>query len=194
MTGRYISRAAAKSAAGIGTPDITRAHNRAISGFFVCEARPHLRIMVGRAGASTDAPGSLVTGSSNPVRLTTPRLEPLAGELSQLTREDARSWQPNTVIPRIPVSSHLTPPALPHGFTVSTPWRSICRSSCLTVRTPCRLCVSLRYSAISQTISPPSSAISPPARNSPCNASTRGAPLAPAGFIVYPHRRRAPHA
>ncbi|WP_416041845.1 ash family protein [Edwardsiella ictaluri] len=40
----------------------------------MCEARPHLRIMVGRAGASTDAPVSMFAGSSNPVRLHHPEI------------------------------------------------------------------------------------------------------------------------
>lgn len=104
MTGGYISRAAAKSADGIGTPVITRAPHRAYRGFFVGEARPHLRIMVGRAGQPQGWPGSLVAGSSNPVRLTTPSLEPLAGELSTPTREDAPSWQPFTTSSRTPAS------------------------------------------------------------------------------------------
>lgn len=49
-------------------------------GFFVCGARLHLS-MVGRAGEPKGSPGSLLTGSSNPVRLTTSqRLEPLGGD------------------------------------------------------------------------------------------------------------------
>ncbi|TNL01526.1 hypothetical protein CYD30_28005 [Kosakonia cowanii] len=88
----YISGAPAKSGAGICTPVITLAHDRA-SGFFVCDAQPHLRIMVGRAGQPEGWPGSSVTGSANPVRLTTPEICTSGGELFNLTLEDASSWQ-----------------------------------------------------------------------------------------------------
>ncbi|EIC3198020.1 ash family protein [Salmonella enterica] len=86
----YISPAPHKTGAGIGTPLLTLAHNRA-SGFFTCDALPHFRIMAGRTGPLSGGPGSSVTGSSNPVRLATQSLEPLGGELSQLTLE-ALSW------------------------------------------------------------------------------------------------------
>lgn len=49
-------------------------------GFFVCGARLHLS-MVGRAGEPKGSPGSLLTGSANPVRLTTSqRFAPLGGD------------------------------------------------------------------------------------------------------------------
>nr|WP_071591683.1 ash family protein [Pantoea agglomerans] len=85
--GSYSSSAAAKSAAGIGVLEIIKAHNRA-SGFFVCIARLHLS-MVGRAGASKDAPGALVTGYANPVRLTTNEIGVSRGEFSKITKEAA---------------------------------------------------------------------------------------------------------
>ncbi|MGT3346753.1 ash family protein, partial [Yersinia enterocolitica] len=92
ITGRYISPAVAKSAAGIGVPEIKRAHNRA-SGFFMRKARPRFRTMVGRAGAPSGAPVSLLSGYANPVRLTTlKRLASLGSELTQTTKEVA-SWQ-----------------------------------------------------------------------------------------------------
>ncbi|WP_241517516.1 ash family protein [Serratia marcescens] len=50
----YISCAAAKSAVGIGVPDINRRMNR-VSGFFVRKAQPHLN-MVGRAGEPKGSP------------------------------------------------------------------------------------------------------------------------------------------
>ncbi|EBU5257406.1 hypothetical protein CYO14_23125, partial [Salmonella enterica] len=80
-----------KTGAGIGTPLTKQAHNRA-SGFFMC-ASSHLCIMVGRTGEPKGSPGSCLAGSSNPVRLTTPSLEPLGGELSQLTKQGYPSWQ-----------------------------------------------------------------------------------------------------
>ncbi|ELZ8462936.1 ash family protein [Escherichia coli] len=91
----YISAAPHKTGAGIGTPLTTKAHNRA-SGFFVRTVSPRLfrtRIMVGRMGPTSVGPGSLVAGSSNPVRLTTPSLEPLDGEFSKLTTKEATPWQ-----------------------------------------------------------------------------------------------------
>ncbi|HCX4318125.1 TPA: ash family protein [Escherichia coli] len=91
----YISAAPHKTGAGIGTPLTTKAHNRA-SGFFVRTVSPRLfrtRIMVRRMGPTSVGPGSLVAGSSNPVRLTTPSLEPLDGEFSKLTTKEATPWQ-----------------------------------------------------------------------------------------------------
>ncbi len=107
----YISAAPHKTGAGIGTPLTTYAHNRA-SGFFMCEALPHLfriRIMVGRTGPTLVGPESCVAGSSNPVRLTTPSLEPLDGEFSQLTTYEATSWQTanSTALSRSVVTSRL---------------------------------------------------------------------------------------
>ncbi|HEI6728166.1 TPA: ash family protein [Yersinia enterocolitica] len=92
ITGRYISPAAAKSAAGFRSSEIKRAHDRA-SGFFMRKARPRFRTMVGRAGALSGAPVSLLSGTANPVRLTTLKsFAALGGELTQTTKEVA-SWQ-----------------------------------------------------------------------------------------------------
>ena len=91
----YISAAPHKTGAGIGTPQTNRAHNRA-SGFFVRTVSPRLfrvKIMVGRTGPASAGPGPLLAGSSNPVRLTTPSLEPLDGEFSKLTNREATPWQ-----------------------------------------------------------------------------------------------------
>jgi hypothetical protein len=92
----YISAAPHKTGAGIGTPLINKAHNRA-SGFFVCTVSPHIFSHTnygGAYGADFGRAGfSLLTGSSNPVRLTTPSLEPLDGEYSKLTNKEATSWQ-----------------------------------------------------------------------------------------------------
>ncbi|EHB3667746.1 ash family protein [Salmonella enterica subsp. enterica serovar Bredeney] len=88
----YISPAPHKTGAGIGTPLTTQAHNRA-SGFFTRKASSRLfRIMAGRMGPLSGGPGSCVAGSSNPVRLATQSLEPLSGELSQLTTQGYPSW------------------------------------------------------------------------------------------------------
>ncbi|ELO4935791.1 ash family protein [Escherichia coli] len=107
----YISTASHKTGAGIGTPLTNRAHNRA-SGFFVRTVSPCLfrtRIMVGRTGPASAGPGPLLAGSSNPVRLTTPSLEPLDGEFSKLTNREATPWQivTNSALPLSVVTSRL---------------------------------------------------------------------------------------
>ncbi|EFJ2734426.1 ash family protein [Escherichia coli] len=107
----YISAAPHKTGAGIGTPHTNRAHNRA-SGFFVRTVSPRLfrvRIMVGRTGPASAGPGPLLAGSSNPVRLTTPSLEPLDGEFSKLTNREATPWQTanSTALSRSVVTSRL---------------------------------------------------------------------------------------
>ncbi|EDR7290745.1 ash family protein [Salmonella enterica subsp. enterica serovar Pomona] len=97
----YISPAPHKTGAGIETPLTIRAHSRA-SGFFTCKAssRLFIRIMAGRMGEPQGSPGSLVAGSLNPVRLATPSLRPLGGELSQFTTRGSISWQTaNSAVP-----------------------------------------------------------------------------------------------
>ncbi|MBB7504104.1 ash family protein [Escherichia coli] len=107
----YISAAPHKTGAGISTPLINKAHNRA-SGFFVRTVSPRLfrtRIMVGRMGPTSVGPGSLLTGCGNPVRLTTPSFPPLDGEFSKLTNKEATPWQiaNSTALSRSVVTSRL---------------------------------------------------------------------------------------
>ncbi|EBL0598697.1 hypothetical protein D0B55_13725 [Salmonella enterica] len=64
----YITCAAAKSAVGICTPDINRRMSR-VSCFFMRKAQPHQNYG-GACGAVERLAGRL-TGSANPVRLTT---------------------------------------------------------------------------------------------------------------------------
>ena len=70
---RYIVLAAAKSVAGIGVPEFSTAHNRA-KAVFLCAMHGYIQIMVGRAGASKDAPVSVEAGYANPVRFTTSQI------------------------------------------------------------------------------------------------------------------------
>ncbi|ECL8477697.1 hypothetical protein FTZ03_11770 [Salmonella enterica] len=139
----YISAAPHKTGAGIGTPLTTYAHNRA-SGFFMCEALPHLfriRIMVGRTGPTLVGPESCVAGSSNPVRLATLSLEPLGGELSQLTTyEGAISWPTaNSAARRLRAS--IRKPKSTAVCSAPDKYPQSCVSiCCLTTHTP-----SLRY-------------------------------------------------
>ncbi|EEH8738579.1 ash family protein [Salmonella enterica] len=132
----YISPAPHKTGAGIETPQANKAHNRA-SGFFTCKASSHLfRIMVGRMGPLSGGPVSLFAGSLNPVRLTTPSLRPLGGELSQLTKQGYPSWQTaSNAVPAL-TSSASTP--RPKSAAVSNAliiWRYSCRPICYACHT-----------------------------------------------------------
>lgn len=85
----YSAPAPHKTGAGRGNPMIINAHNRA-QAVFLCVKHSHIQIMVGRAGQSQGWPGSLVTGISTPVRLTTITVvENLGGELFKLINEAA---------------------------------------------------------------------------------------------------------
>ncbi|WP_097409954.1 Rha family phage regulatory protein [Escherichia coli] len=95
----YSAPAPHKTGAGRGNPMFTNAHNRA-KAVFLCVKHSHIRIMVGRAGQPQGWPGSLVTGISTPVRLTTLMVvENLGGELIKFTNEAA-------IMATIPTLSH----------------------------------------------------------------------------------------
>ncbi|EKC9768242.1 ash family protein, partial [Salmonella enterica] len=107
----YISPAPHKTGAGNSTPLDTKAHNRA-SGFFTCEASSHLfRIMVGRAGPTSVGPVSFVPGSGIPVRLTTPSIPPLGGELTSSPNKGYSSWPTaNHAVPALTSSASIPRP------------------------------------------------------------------------------------
>ncbi|RID25479.1 peptidase, partial [Escherichia coli] len=86
IPGRYTVQAPYKAGAGIGVLKFAHAHNRASAVFL--RTFPHIQIMVGRAGASKDAPGSCATGYANPVRLTTSVIGVPCGEFSKFAHED----------------------------------------------------------------------------------------------------------
>ncbi|EBG2409187.1 transcriptional regulator [Salmonella enterica subsp. enterica serovar Montevideo] len=94
----YSAVAPHKTGAGIATPMFTNAHNRA-QAVFLCVMHSRIQIMVRRAGQSQDWPGSLVTGCSNPVRLTTHEIATSGGELIKFTNEAA-------IMATIPTLSH----------------------------------------------------------------------------------------
>lgn len=165
----YIRPAPHKAGAGIGTPQAIRAHNRA-SGFFTCKASSRLfHIMAGRAGESQGSPGSLVAGSSNPVRLATQSLEPLAGELSQFTTRGYPSWQ-TVSTPALTLSASTRRPKLTAVSTAPAHWQHtyrfaliICRQICpctgyhpswTTLQTICWSCSSLLTPQNEQTKKP----------------------------------------
>ncbi|ELW6094253.1 ash family protein [Salmonella enterica] len=133
----YISPAPHKTGAGTATPLTIRAHSRA-SGFFTCKAssRLFIRIMAGRMGEPQGSPGSLVAGRCSPVRLATPSLQPLGGELSQFTTRGSTSWQTASNAVPAPTSSASTP--RPKSNAVSnapTIWHSSCRPICYACHT-----------------------------------------------------------
>ncbi|ENU2456242.1 ash family protein, partial [Shigella flexneri] len=85
----YSAPAPHKTGAGRGNPKSFTAHNRA-QAVFLCVKHSHIRIMVGRAGQPQGWPGSVMTGISTPVRLTTLMVvENLGGELIKFIAEAA---------------------------------------------------------------------------------------------------------
>ncbi|EES6096842.1 peptidase [Escherichia coli] len=99
ISGRYTVQAPYKAGAGRGNPEFTKAHSRALA-VFLCHEQHYAQIMVGRAGPTSVGPGSLVTGISTPVRLTTNKVvESLGGELLKITKEAA-------IMATIPTQSH----------------------------------------------------------------------------------------
>lgn len=128
----YISPAPHKTGAGNSTPQANKAHNRA-SGFFTCKASSHLfRIMVGRTGPLSGGPVSLFAGSGIPVRLTTPSIPPLGGELSQLTKQGYPSWPTaNHAVPALTSSASTPRPKSTAACTARTHWRSSFRQICV---------------------------------------------------------------
>ncbi|EJK2396848.1 ash family protein, partial [Salmonella enterica] len=133
----YISPAPHKTGAGIETPLTIRAHSRA-SGFFTCKAssRLFIRIMAGRMGEPQGSPGSLVAGSLNPVRLATPSLRPLGGELSQFTTRGSISWQTaNSAVPTRTFGASIPRPKSTAVLSAPIIWRSSCRPICYVCHT-----------------------------------------------------------
>ncbi|EAW0073473.1 hypothetical protein FGQ73_21705 [Salmonella enterica] len=150
----YISPAPHKTGAGIGTPLTTYAHNRA-QAVFLCVKYCHIRIMVGRTGQPKGWPGSCVAGSSNPVRLATQSLEPLDGELSQLTTyEGYPSWQTaNSATPALTLSVSTRKPKSIVVCSAPGRYPELCVSiCCLTTHTPSLRYTSPQSSVIWQTI------------------------------------------
>ncbi|EAR6586498.1 hypothetical protein EW272_24690 [Salmonella enterica] len=123
----YISAAPHKTGAGICTPQDTSAQPRERF-FYVRRIATPFRFMVGRAGEPQGSPGSSVSGSANPVRLTTPSFAPLGGELSKSSTLEASSWPiaNNAALTRT-VSTHK-----PKSIVVCSAqnnWRIACISS-----------------------------------------------------------------
>ncbi|EPC0935115.1 Rha family transcriptional regulator [Escherichia coli] len=94
----YSAPAPHKTGAGIATPKSFTAHNRA-QAVFLCVKHSRIQIMVGRAGQPHGWPGSVMTGCSNPARLTTHEIATSGGELIKFIAEAA-------IMATIPTLSH----------------------------------------------------------------------------------------
>ncbi|EFS0966818.1 ash family protein [Salmonella enterica] len=183
----YISPAPHKTGAGTATPLTIRAHSRA-SGFFTCKAssRLFIRIMAGRMGEPQGSPGSLVAGRCSPVRLATPSLQPLGGELSQFTTRGSISWQTaNSAVPTLTFSTSIPRPKSTADSIAPTHWRSSFRPICVA----CHV-AQCRYGCRqSWTTSPTISAIFRrylTSQRTPCNPSIRPGS---SGAFVHPVNR-----
>ncbi|EEO5607910.1 ash family protein [Salmonella enterica] len=145
----YISPAPHKTGAGIETPPNKIAHNRA-SGFFTRKASSRLfRIMAGRMGPLSGGPVSILSGSLNPVRLATPSLRPLGGELPFI-KIGAPSWQTvnNAALMRIASAPR---PKSTAACAAQNNWRIACISSPSAITVSWYNCVYRQRSVIWQT-------------------------------------------
>ncbi|EAY4772722.1 peptidase [Salmonella enterica] len=88
INGRYVFPAPYKAGAGFSSLLITIAHNRAHA-VFLCVKPCHIQIMAGRTGASSDAPGSIVTGLLTLYVSPPLRLAASGGEFLKFTIEAA---------------------------------------------------------------------------------------------------------
>lgn len=145
----YISPAPHKAGAGNSTPTATKAYNRA-SGFFTCIASLHLRIMVGRIGPLSGGPVSLVAGSGIPVRLTTPSIPPLGGELT-LPTKGSSSWQTVSTL-ALTHSAFILRPKSTAACTAHSNWLNACISNPSAITALWWNCVYRPFSAIWLTI------------------------------------------
>ncbi|EHL5406893.1 ash family protein [Salmonella enterica] len=145
----YIRPAPHKAGAGNSTPTATKAHNRA-SGFFTCIASLHLRIMVGRIGPLSGGPVSLVAGSGIPVRLTTPSIPPLGGELT-LPTKGSSSWQTVSTL-ALTLGAFILRPKSTAACTAHSNWLNACISNPSAITALWWNCVYRPFSAIWLTI------------------------------------------
>ncbi|EJG3011728.1 ash family protein [Escherichia coli] len=88
IPGRYTVQAPYKAGVGIGVLEKATAYNR-VDAVFLYALFCHAQIMVGRTGASQDAPVRVAAGNANSVRLTTSMIGVLCGEFFKLATEAA---------------------------------------------------------------------------------------------------------
>ena len=88
IPGRYTVQAPYKAGAGIGVLELIKAIYDAPASF-LSSAFAHIKVMVGWAGASKDAPVSLITGYANPVQFTTSEIGVSGGGIFSPIKEAA---------------------------------------------------------------------------------------------------------
>ncbi len=88
IPGGYTVQAPYKAGAGIGVLELIKAIYDAPASF-LSSAFAHIKIMVGWAGASKDAPVSLIAGYANPAQFTTSEIGVSGGGGSSLIKEAA---------------------------------------------------------------------------------------------------------
>lgn len=143
----YIRPAPHKAGAGISLLPNKIAHNRA-SGFFTCKASSRLfRIMVGRMGALSSAPVSILSGKANPVRLTTHSISLAGGEIPFI-KIGASSWQTaNALTLALTLSVSIRKPKSIAACSARIPSPEQCIStSCVMMWAISHRITSLRYS------------------------------------------------
>ncbi|HFP1711945.1 TPA: ash family protein [Escherichia coli] len=105
ISGRYTVPAPYKAGAGRGNPKLITEHNRAHAVFF-CHEHCYAQIMVGRTGPTSVGPGSVVSGISTPVRLTTYKVvESLGGEFSKKQTTGAVTMTTTTTHPFLKIET-----------------------------------------------------------------------------------------
>ncbi|EAN6189231.1 peptidase [Salmonella enterica] len=103
IPGRYTVQAPYKAGAGIGVLELIKAIYDAPASF-LSSAFAHIKIMVGWAGASKDAPVSLIAGYANPAQFTTSEIGVSGGGSSSLIKEAANmATVPTLAQPKINV-------------------------------------------------------------------------------------------
>lgn len=146
----YIRPAPHKAGAGISLLPNKIAHNRA-SGFFTCKASSRLfRIMVGRMGALSSAPVSILSGKANPVRLTTHSISLAGGEIPFI-KIGASSWQTAST-PALTLSASILRPKSIIACTAQKNWRGVCGLNPSAITALWWRCVFRLFSAIWLTI------------------------------------------
>lgn len=147
----YISPAPHKTGAGISLLPNKIAHDRA-SGFFTCKASSHLffRTMVGRMGALSSAPVSILSGKANPVRLTTHSISLVGGELPYI-KIGATSWL-TADTPALTFSASTPGPKSTAVCTAHSDWLNACISNPSAITALWWRCVFRPFSAIWLTI------------------------------------------
>ncbi|MBJ5131902.1 ash family protein, partial [Salmonella enterica subsp. enterica serovar Kentucky] len=103
IPGRYTVQAPYKAGAGIGVLELIKAIYDAPASF-LSSAFAHIKIMVGWAGASKDAPVSLIAGYANPAQFTTSEIGVSGGGVtSKLSEAAIMATVPTLAQPEISV-------------------------------------------------------------------------------------------